>query len=204
VVVESHKENKDLKIKEASAIAERDRLSESLEVLQGKYRFMESTTSKTLRELRTTVTRYENQLKEAAQVNAKMREKAVKLAEAEKSLAAGLTANQKLANENKALKDEIAALKDSKEKGLLKKYVETKTTQIGFVLPNNALTLLEACKTEAEVDTLIDQFRDVMREESLHSDVSAEKTDLTEKKGTPANPGDQFEESVGALYGSIR
>lgn len=202
VVLESQKEIKDLRIQVAEAVADRDRLAEALEIIQTKNAFLESRTSKNVKELRARVMKAENLLKESYQVNAKLRSKADKLVEAEKCLADGLSANQKLVKENKELGAQITALNEFKITGLVKKYTEAKISQIGFTLPNNALTLLEACKTEAEVDTLIEQFRDVMREDSLHSDVSGEKTVVTEK--VKATPADHFEHSVGELYGALR
>ena len=78
-----------------------------------------------------------------------------------------LTEGQKVAvDEAIAKKDEeIKILQEAHTKELLKKYFETKVSVTGLAefLPKNALTLVERCVSEGDIDKLIDKLREEVR-----------------------------------------
>lgn len=80
---------------------------------------------------------------------------------------------------------EKTQLEESHRKDLIEQYIEIKTKLMGLVLPNNLKTLFEGCKTREEVDGLIRQTQDAMREGISHYDVP--KT-LVVESGKPLNP----------------
>ena len=60
---------------------------------------------------------------------------------------------------------------------------KSKIEKSGLRLPENAVTLLRQCRTGAEVDDLIRQFRRALKEDLLHSDNNSSITVVTEDAG---------------------
>jgi hypothetical protein len=213
VVLESQKEVKALQIKIAETVAERDKVMEGFTVLEARVAAVEAEL-KTARESldkggkegKEAAAKLTAQLTEAYQMNAKLRAKAEKADASEAVLAKGLKENKRLLDENTILKKELENLKATQDKVLIKKYVEAKSSTLQFTLSPNALTLLEACKTETEVDAMLEQFRDAMREKSLHLSGGAPQPIQESTPGAVplATPSGGLEHSIGSLYGSLR
>ena len=76
-------------------------------------------------------------------------------------------------NKDKELKEhhekEVQDLKEAHKKDLISFYVSTKTKGMGLRLPESTLTLLEECRTVAEVDTLIRRTQNAIRENIVQS-----------------------------------
>jgi len=71
-------------------------------------------------------------------------------------------------------KQESVKLTEAFKKQELKVYYETRLSHTGLKLPKNALALLEHADSREQVDDLLEQFRDVLREGALHSNVLTE------------------------------
>lgn len=68
-----------------------------------------------------------------------------------------------------SLTTQIKALKESHKRDLIKIYVESRISGLGLKLPKNTLALLESCNTVEEVNALIRQTQDAIREGITHS-----------------------------------
>lgn len=95
---------------------------------------------------------------------------------------------------------EIASLKEAHTKGLIKKYFETKVAVTGLSehLTKNALTLLEHCVSEEDVDKAIDNLRENIR-------LGVMSPTISEVKETKAVPQAQMilNTKVGNILGKI-
>ena len=77
----------------------------------------------------------------------------------------------KLAEAQKSHEIQLTSIKEAQGKELLKKYYETKTKVTGLAshLAEDATTLLEHCKTEADVDKVVMNLSKSLHEGVLHS-----------------------------------
>jgi len=71
---------------------------------------------------------------------------------------------------------EIKRLNEAHTTELIKTYVSARLNSMGLKVGKNALTLLESCKTQTEVDSSIKQVQDVLREGLVQSAVPNEIT----------------------------
>jgi cell division septum initiation protein DivIVA len=211
IVLESQKEIKGLHIKFAESMAERDVVLENNKTLESRIVTLETelksfkeNQGKGAKDASDSISKLTSQLTESHQMNAKLRAKAAKVEGVEKYLAAGLKENKKLLDENTILKQELKSFKESQDKVLIKKYVEMKGKTLGFTVSPNALTLLESCNTENEVDVMLEQLRDAMREKSLHSGGGAAQKVIEGSGAIPQVQPSGLEHQIGSLYGSIR
>ena len=62
----------------------------------------------------------------------------------------------------------MTSLKEAHKKELVKEYFDTKIKIIGLKLPLSTQTLFEKCGTKEEVDNLIEEVRNAIRESSTH------------------------------------
>lgn len=153
ILVESQKELVTLKMAVAEAVAEKDKATELLNEASSK---LTKVTANYVAESKKKVLT-ESAVKEAKTASDKLDITEKKVLELEKS-------NKQLIAENKQIKE-------SQNKTFIKRYVEGKVKSSTLALPSNALTLLEQCASEVEVDTLLERYRFDVCEASLHSDV---------------------------------
>jgi hypothetical protein len=161
ILSDSQKQVVELKVRVAEAIAERDKASEMLAEASSK---LDKVTKNYFTENKSR-TKVENSYKDLSGVNEKvvkeLKDITAKLTVSEAKVVELHKLNAKLIADNKNILD-------SKQKALIKKYVEGKVRDSSLVLPSNALTLLEQCASETEVDTLLERYRVELCEASLH------------------------------------
>ena len=108
---------------------------------------------------------------------------------------------------NEAKKKEVQTLKESHMADLkkkdeefrkkeLKQYYESKLVSSRLSLPTNALAILEQARSEKEIDDLLNEFRDVMREGALHSSALKE---VKVSEARQERPADKVAQTVGVI-----
>ena len=103
----------------------------------------------------------------------------------------GLNENLKVSKQTvESLTEEIKNLKETHKRDLIKIYVESRVSGLGLKLPKNTLALLEACNTVAEVNSLIRQTQDAIREGITHS-VNISEIKIADSRVEPTNPMQQ-------------
>ena len=90
----------------------------------------------------------------------------------------------------KTLNTKIESLKESHKKDLIKIFVESRVSGLGLKLPKSTLALLEACNTVDEVNSMIRQAQDALREGITHS-VNLSEIKIADSGVAPTNPMQQ-------------
>jgi hypothetical protein len=185
------KEIMDLRIAEASAKAERDKVLEELENISSGKIFQTKILVNKLKE----VTKREASLTSALRTKLEEKAKEVnKLSEKNETLKANfiksineikariVEAGKSKAEDTKTLNEnhqlEVTKIKKGAEQAVknitdsfIKQYVKIRISESGLTLDNNSQALLESRKTLEEVDNTLDEIRDIKRRGALHSEL---------------------------------
>jgi len=191
------KEIRDLKVKEASTRAERDKAIELLEKLEDEEKQLKEFCSTRALEVKILSKKLKNLTstdeKVIAALRQKLEEKVAKIKKLNKQIAEMRAAHEE---EISALKESITSLKKkmSEEirraeeditKGLVKQFVDFRLAESGLTVDDNSRALLENCETLDQVDDVLEEIRDIKRRGALHSGL-LEK--VTVKSTRPVDP----------------
>jgi len=196
-----YKEHIDLRVKEASVRAERDKLLETAKEA--------SDAALQIRILRSHLEKIQEQSKAEIDGLRSLLEKKAKEAGVSKEQLKEAIVSRKTKAETKALhsayqKKLTKIANESKAKGridVLKEYFERCLSTCGLQVDNNSRALLESCKDLVDVDALLDKLIGVARRSALHSRSLSE---IKVQNVVPIDPEQKkVDEAVGSLMSHI-
>ena len=213
------KEVIDLKIKEASIRAERDKAFEIVGQLTGIEKKLQQLKKSSQLEAKILVKKLKEANGTSSEVKAlrkKLEEKAELAGKIEEELGnikESLSLDLNSLKESVGKKDsELVSLKEKRELELnearesgkkegisqvIKEYVECKLADVGFSVGENTRALLEECNSLEDVDDVLEQVRDVKRRSALHSE-TIEGIAVSQKPVDPEQ--DKINKDVGSAF----
>lgn len=195
---EIQKQITEMNIQLGEAKAERDKAIEILKANEGKSELLEKnyvTEVSVTMELK----------KKVEESDKKVKEFEANLSEANKKISQFVKNAITLEASKTKADAELKSLKESSEKALVKKYVETRIKCGGMKLPEGFLTLLEGAKTEVEADALFLDFSRKLNEDLLHfGSFEGKPADKNEKKETKSTLDKPLSEAIGGLVSVMR
>ena len=110
---------------------------------------------------------------------------------------------QQLSELGEKYRKEIEGLKKKlaeQRKEFLNKYIKLRTEGIGLKVSANVQALLEQCKNEEEVDALLENVRDALREQALHLRPVEGEVKVT----VPGGQEDPLVKRIGSVYKGMK
>jgi len=204
----------DLKVKEASTRAERDKAIELLEKLEAEEKQLKGACSTRALEVKILSKKIKDLAtvdeKVIAALRHKLEEKVAKVKKLNQRITRMKESHEKEINN---LKESIVSLKrrisekirraeeKAKEditKEFIKQFVDFRLAESGLTVDSNSRALLENCETLDQVDDVFEEIRDIRRRSALHSD-SLEKVTIKPTKSVDPEQVD-VNEKVGMVF----
>lgn len=170
---------KQLKIKEASIRAERDKAIELLENNSIQLDNMSSKLNEAKIEIDSLCKVIENKALSVKKIEETRKDLDSKISNLENSIK-----EQKTLNENKLNEQRIQLEKD-KQKSVVEAYVGFKICNSGITLSQNSKALLESCVSTVEVDKVFEQIREALRRDALRPESPGNIKVINERKEDP-------------------
>ncbi|MHA1883078.1 MAG: hypothetical protein ACTSUO_08540 [Candidatus Thorarchaeota archaeon] len=180
------KEITDLKVKEASTRAERDKAIELLEKLEAEEKQLREACSTRVLEVKILSEKMKNLAiadgKVFEALRHKLEEKAAEVKRLNKQITEMKeshrrevdTLKQSVVSLKKKISEEVERAKEeTKEevtKDFVKQFVDFRLAESGLTVDSNSRALLESCETLDQVDDVFEEIRDIKRRSALHSE----------------------------------